>query len=121
MYGWIHECYRGMILSNYGEELWQIILSTSNIPQDKTWELEDYLPDSMFFTLLSTTCHVLQLTETVITDQYSEYFVFFLHQKGYDKLLRCLGLSLFEWLSNVNQVHQHFLYLMPQMQPPNIW
>ena len=124
MYGWIHECFKEMILLNYGEEIWnQILLSSSHLSTQLSSKIDltDYLTDSIFIHLLSSTCHLLHLPESIITEQYSEHFLSFLHGKGYQKLLQCLGSTLFEWLANVNQVHQHFYYLMPQMKPPNIW
>lgn len=36
-----------------------------------------------------------------------EYFLAFVREDGYDEMLRCLGDTLQEWLSNVNHLHIH--------------
>ena len=52
---------------------------------------------------------------------YGKYFLHYVREQGHERLLRCLGYNLYDWLSNVNQVHTHLLYAMNQMKPPNIW
>lgn len=52
---------------------------------------------------------------------YGNYFLQYVQQQGHERLLKCLGNNLFEWLSNVNQVHNHLLYAMEKMKPPIIW
>ncbi len=52
---------------------------------------------------------------------YGNYFLHFVRDQGHERLLKCLGNNLFNWLANVNQVHNHLLYAMNKMSPPNIW
>ena len=56
-----------------------------------------------------------------------EYFVVFVREDGYDKLLRCLGDSLQEWLLNINNLTVHLKHTLPpdkysdKYDAPLIW
>jgi guanylate cyclase soluble subunit beta len=120
MYGWIHECLKGMIISTYGHEIWNEIILKSGLKKS-TWNIQEYAPDSVFYILAETASEVIGIHSEQLSEMYGRYFLDYVHQQGHERLLRCLGKNLFEWLSNVNQVHQHLLYAMSHMRPPNIW
>lgn len=57
-------------------------------------------------------------------ERFGEYYMVFLREDGYDNLLRCLGDSLQEWLSNINNLHAHLKHVFPEFKSnvsPQIW
>ncbi len=50
---------------------------------------------------------MLGLEADQVLDYFGEYFITFVRKDGYEDLLRSLGESLQEWLSNINSLHVH--------------
>jgi guanylate cyclase soluble subunit beta len=52
-------------------------------------------------------------------ENFGEYFMVFVREDGYEHLLRCLGDSLQEWLSNINNLHTHLEHTLRVDQRSN--
>jgi guanylate cyclase soluble subunit beta len=52
-------------------------------------------------------CRVLELDIDTMLEKFGEYFIVFVREDGYEEMLRCLGDSLKEWISNINHLHVH--------------
>ena len=48
------------------------------------------------------------------------YFIQYLREMGHEKLLRCLGNSLFEYINNMNRLHSHLKRSIPDLDPFDI-
>jgi hypothetical protein len=52
---------------------------------------------------------------------FGHYFLTFTREKGYGDLLSCLGNNLFEFLNNLNRLHNHLNFEMKGLKLPDIW
>lgn len=80
MYGWIHECLKYMIISRYGQEIWNKIINKLNLNKDY-WDIKEYVSDNIFFQLNSIAAEVIGINETqvifILNSFPSFYFLYF--------------------------------------------
>ncbi len=65
MYGWMYECLKSMIITRYDLEVWKEIIQRSHFDQD-SWGIQEYTPDSTYFTLVQITADVLGIHESQV-------------------------------------------------------
>mmetsp|Transcript_2763 Transcript_2763/g.4166 ORF Transcript_2763/g.4166 Transcript_2763/m.4166 type:complete len:892 (+) Transcript_2763:64-2739(+) len=119
MYGWINACIKSLIISKFGTDKWHSIINKSKLNDD--FHKEDYYNDESTYTLVSIAADLLGLTEETVLEEFGAYFVQYCRQEGYDNLLRCLGDTFHEWLSNINSLHNHLMVALPDMKAPQFW
>mmetsp|Transcript_17828 Transcript_17828/g.51278 ORF Transcript_17828/g.51278 Transcript_17828/m.51278 type:complete len:143 (-) Transcript_17828:628-1056(-) len=62
------------------------------------------------------------LTVDAIYEAFGQFFVEYIIERGYEKLLACQGSTLKDWMSNINAIHQHLQTTFPKkMTMPEFW
>jgi hypothetical protein len=61
MIGWMLECFKSMILSRYGEEMWEKIQLATNV--DSSWRVHEYYSDDVFSSMMQSLCEHVQISE----------------------------------------------------------
>lgn len=111
-----------MLLSRYGEDIWNEIAVKSGVDICPDWGDSVYSPDEVFFVVSKTAAEVIGISESKVLEMYGVYFLEYVRDKGYEKLLLCLGNDIVDWVSSVNQLHAHMKAGgMSKMIPPDIW
>jgi hypothetical protein len=122
MYGWVNGCLRGMLLSRYGEDIWNQIAIKAGVDTCPDWGDTAYSTDQVFFSITKAAVEVVGISESKVLEMYGIFFLEYVRDKGYEKLLLCLGNDIVDWVSSVNQLHAHLQAGgMSQMIPPDIW
>ncbi|KAI8045755.1 hypothetical protein M5D96_001942 [Drosophila gunungcola] len=102
MYGLLLENLSEYIKSVYGEEKWEDIRRQAGI-------------DSPSFSVHQ----VLGVSEREFMDQMGVYFVGFVGQYGYDRVLSVLGRHMRDFLNGLDNLHEYLKFSYPRMRAPS--
>eukprot|EP01038_Epipyxis_sp_PR26KG_P013579 gene13579-18222_t len=119
MYGWIVESFQDLIVSNYGIEKWEEILTKAAFVPDKV--RSDTYPDGDVFRLVIKATEVLSIDLDTILEMQGQAFIRYSRETGYENLLKCQGSNLREWLGNVNELHRLLQTTMTELVYPEFW
>lgn len=120
MYGWVNACIKDLVISQFGEEKWALIIKKSN-SELSSWVKHKYYPDLSTFDLVDAGGAVLGVDKEHLLEVFGAYFMTYCADNGYDNLLQSLGSNLGEWLSNVNMLHDHLEPTFADYVAPKFW
>jgi hypothetical protein len=106
MYGWINDVIRSLVLEKFGQETWEAILAKAG-ETDKTCLRYEYFSDSVTLRLFASMSALLHTSLSDVMESFGEFFIQLMSRQGYSSLMKCLGNTLMEWLSNVDMLHVH--------------
>ncbi|XP_047473714.1 soluble guanylate cyclase 88E-like [Penaeus chinensis] len=120
MYGLLVENFSEYVKAEYGEEKWEEIRRLANINQisfstHKVYE-EDVIPR-----LAKVAVTVLGVTEESLMFAVGEFFVEFVGQYGYDRVLSVLGRHVRDFLNGLDNLHEYLKDAYPEMKPPSFF
>lgn len=122
MYGWIHTCLEKLILTRFGEVVWQNIKNEAKCSYKNGEFLRyDMYTDEQTFALVGASCKVLNLDMDAVLEVFGDYFMEYVRDEGYLNMLTLLGSNLREWLVNVNDLHKHLKNSLPDAKFPDFW
>lgn len=104
-------------IDTFGSEVWEKILQQADGVK-ATWVSSCPYPDAETYTLVLTGAKILGVTPAQALEAYGVYFVDYVTQQGYTKLLQSLGSTIADFLSNLNNLHLHLSMGFPAMAPP---
>ncbi|KAH9373188.1 hypothetical protein HPB48_004933 [Haemaphysalis longicornis] len=75
--------------------------------------------DDMTLKLVAAACEVLGLDLDTCLEAFGEHFLYFCQQHGYDHILRVLGSNMADFLTNLDNLHDHLASTYPGMRAPS--
>lgn len=69
--------------------------------------------DTDTFSLIAAASKVLGVDAETVLEIFGQYFMEYVRDEGYLKLLEVLGSNFREWLTNVNDLHNHLRASLP--------
>ncbi|KAF4526892.1 hypothetical protein B566_EDAN014514, partial [Ephemera danica] len=102
MYGLLLENLSEFIKQAYGEERWEEIRRACNVEQPSF-----------------STHQILDVPEREFFDQMGVYFVRFVGQYGYDRVLSVLGRHFRDFLNGLDNLHEYLKFSYPRMRAPS--
>ena len=118
MYGLIHSALQQMIVENYGEAKWQEVLTLAKVPEDSFFSTQSY-DDVVTFTLAQSISDVLGAPLDDCLDLFGQFWLKEFAPQSYDMLLHAAGDSLFEFLENLNALHDRISTTFVGYVPPS--
>nr|XP_045606017.1 soluble guanylate cyclase 88E-like [Procambarus clarkii] len=120
MYGLLLENLSEFIKAQYGEDKWEEIRHEANIDQvvfstHKVYR-EDLIPN-----IMASANKVLGVTKEQLMFGMGEFFVDFVGQYGYDRVLSVLGRHVRDFLNGLDNLHEYLKFSYPRMQPPSFF
>uniref|UniRef100_H3BCR9 guanylate cyclase n=1 Tax=Latimeria chalumnae TaxID=7897 RepID=H3BCR9_LATCH len=116
-YGFINTCLKSLVTEKFGEEIWEA-LRTQAGAQDTFMTFEVY-KDDITMRLVEEACRLLDVTPDVVLRQFGEYFFEFCKRSGYDHMLRTLGGNLYEFIENLDALHNYLSLSYQEMNAPS--
>ncbi|GLC52309.1 hypothetical protein PLESTB_000607500 [Pleodorina starrii] len=114
------------ICDSFGRDAWLKIIKQAHV--DCNWVSSCPYPDKVTYDLVITGAGILGVTVPQALEAYGQYFVNYVIQQGYTRLLRSLGANIAEWvvtgeegakfLANLNNLHLHLTMGFPSMVAP---
>ncbi|KAL3204156.1 hypothetical protein MRX96_011827 [Rhipicephalus microplus] len=120
MYGLIFENLSQYVTSVYGAERWEEIRRRSRIDL-ATFSTHEVYPDNFVHKLVSKACKVLKVSEREFLEGMGVYFVSFLAQYGYDRVLSVLGRHMRDFLNGLDNLHEYLKFSYPRMKAPSFF
>lgn len=118
MYGLIHSALQQMIVENYGEDTWNKVLDVANVPEDSFFSTQSY-DDVVTFTLAQSVSDVLGAPLDDCLDLFGQFWLKEFAPQSYDMLLHAAGDSLFDFLENLNALHDRISTTFVGYVPPS--
>ncbi|XP_033116441.1 soluble guanylate cyclase 88E-like [Anneissia japonica] len=120
MYGLILESILEMIKDHYGEEKWLEIRSKADI-DEYNFVTHDIYSERVVRQLSEAASKVLGLTVAELMNASGIYFVSFMAKYDYDRLLRCLGRTMSDFLNGLDNLHEYIRFSYPKGRTPSFF
>ncbi|PZC80704.1 hypothetical protein B5X24_HaOG214105 [Helicoverpa armigera] len=118
MYGLLLENMAEYIRQTYGEERWEDIRRQAGGEQP-SFSVHQVYPENLITRLAKKAQEVLGMTEREFMDQMGVYFVGFVSQYGYDRVLSVLGRHMRDFLNGLDNLHEYLKFSYPRMRAPS--
>ncbi|XP_050039223.1 guanylate cyclase soluble subunit beta-1-like [Dermacentor andersoni] len=120
MYGFIHCALEDLVTKKFGAETWKMLLKKSGIAMHgASFLMHKVYTDEMTLKLVAAACEVLGLDLDTCLEAFGEHFLYFCQQHGYDHILRVLGSNMADFLTNLDNLHDHLASTYPGMRAPS--
>ncbi|KAK8757400.1 hypothetical protein V5799_004968 [Amblyomma americanum] len=119
-YGFIHCALEDLVTKKFGAETWKELLEKSGITMHgASFLMHKVYTDEMTLKLVGAACEVLGLDLDTCLEAFGEHFLYFCQQHGYDHILRVLGSNMADFLTNLDNLHDHLASTYPGMRAPS--
>ncbi|EDV91343.1 soluble guanylate cyclase 88E [Drosophila grimshawi] len=118
MYGLLLENLSEYIKSVYGEEKWEDIRRQAGIDAP-SFSVHQVYPENLLQKLAKKSQTVLGVSEREFMDRLGVYFVGFVGQYGYDRVLSVLGRHMRDFLNGLDNLHEYLKFSYPRMRAPS--
>lgn len=118
MYGLVHSALHNMVLAEYGEEVWSKVLEVAAVPTDSFYSTQSY-DDEITFKLAKSVAEVLNSPLDDCLERFGKYWLVEFAPQSYDMLLNAAGDCLFEFLGNLNALHDRISSTFVGYVPPS--
>lgn len=75
--------------------------------------------DETTFKLVAAASNVSGLPVEVCLEEFGKHFLVYCQKNGYDQILRVLGSNLYDFLTNLDNLHDHLASIYPGMRAPS--
>ncbi|XP_033123937.1 soluble guanylate cyclase 88E-like isoform X2 [Anneissia japonica] len=120
MYGLILESIHEMIKEHYGEEKWLEIRSKADI-DEHIFVTHDIYSERVVRQISEAASEVLGVTVSEFMNASGTYFVSFMSNYDYDRLLGCLGRTMSDFLNGLDNLHEYIRFSYPKLRPPSFF
>ncbi|CAO1381025.1 unnamed protein product [Diamesa hyperborea] len=120
MYGLLLENLSEYIKTVYGEDKWDEVRRQAGISSPSFGVHDDYDEDLLNH-LAKTAQQILSIPESEFMDQMGVYFVNFVSQYGYDRVLSVLGRHMRDFLNGLDNLHEYLKFSYPAMRAPSFF
>ncbi len=118
MYGMVNKAVEDMVISGYGEPVWEEIKARAGIDVEVFVSNEGY-PDEMTYGLVSAASEVLNIPAPQILEAFGEHWVLKTAMQGYGDMMAAGGKNLREFLINLPDFHSRVSMILPHLAPPH--
>ncbi|CAG9761982.1 unnamed protein product [Ceutorhynchus assimilis] len=118
MYGLIIENMTEYIKATYGEEKWEEIRRAAGVDQP-SFSTHQVYPEGLIPRLSKKAVQILKVSEKEFFDQMGVFFIGFVSQYGYDRVLSVLGRHMRDFLNGLDNLHEYLKFSYPRMRAPS--
>ncbi|XP_065158756.1 soluble guanylate cyclase 88E isoform X2 [Atheta coriaria] len=118
MYGLILENLSEYIKATYGDDKWEEIRKAAAVDQP-SFSTHQVYPETLIPKLAKKAIQILKVSEKDFFDQMGVFFVAFVGQYGYDRVLSVLGRHMRDFLNGLDNLHEYLKFSYPRMRAPS--
>ncbi|XP_018579643.1 soluble guanylate cyclase 88E [Anoplophora glabripennis] len=118
MYGLIIENMSEYIKQTYGEDKWEEIRRAAAVDQP-SFSTHQVYPEGLLPRLSKKAVQILKVSEKEFFDQMGVFFIGFVSQYGYDRVLSVLGRHMRDFLNGLDNLHEYLKFSYPRMRAPS--
>ncbi|WP_200977564.1 heme NO-binding domain-containing protein [Echinicola sp. 20G] len=117
MYGIVNKAIEDLLLTQYGEEKWEIIKEKCNLEID-FFLLNEIYDDKITFTLIQSASEVTGKPSCELLKELGIWWIVKLSQERYGSLMSTGGQNFREFLTNLPDFHTRVMMIYPKIQAP---
>lgn len=117
MYGIVNKAIEELVITNYGEEKWNLILKKSGIEESFFISNESY-DDAITFALATTIAEEMYIPLEDVLISFGKWWVLKTTKDKYSGLIEAGGNNLREFLINLPIFHNRVILMYPKLTPP---
>lgn len=117
MYGIVNKAIEDLVVLNYGQEKWKIVLQKSGIEESFFISNESY-DDAITFALAQTISEEMQIPLEEVMVNFGKWWVLKTTKEKYSGLIEAGGNNLREFLINLPVFHNRVILMYPKLTPP---
>ncbi|XP_066252890.1 soluble guanylate cyclase 88E [Euwallacea similis] len=118
MYGLLIENMSEYIKATYGEDKWEEIRRAAGVDQP-SFSTHQVYPEGLIPRLSKKAVQILKVSEKEFFDQMGVFFIGFVSQYGYDRVLSVLGRHMRDFLNGLDNLHEYLKFSYPRMKAPS--
>lgn len=120
MFGLVYQSLERMIIRRYGLEIWEEIcqILTFEISSDYTFCVHKQYDDGLALQIVQVASEIIGISNDNLLEMFGEQFIFLCREAGYGKLLESLAPTLQEFISSLNNLHDHLAEIYSGMNSP---
>jgi guanylate cyclase soluble subunit beta len=118
MYGLIHNALKDMVNENFPCDTWEEIVSESGVSTDSFLTMRPY-DDTTTIALIEASSRVLELPIEDCLISFGEYWITTFAPRDYEGVLKHAGASSFEFLKNLDDMHDRISAVYCDFKPPS--
>ncbi|ESO91886.1 hypothetical protein LOTGIDRAFT_191224, partial [Lottia gigantea] len=120
MYGLLIQSIVDYILSEYGADVWE------KIRQECVFQQSNISPhliygENVIGDLAKTASVVTGVSIDSLMDSFGVFFVRFVGQFGFDRILKVLGRHMRDFLNGLDNLHEYLRFSYPKLNPPSFF
>lgn len=117
MYGLVNKAIEELVVTNFGEDKWDLIKAKAGVDVDVFISNEGY-PDELTYKLVGAASEVLGAPAEDILVAFGEHWVLKTAAKSYGPMMKSGGATLKEFLVNLPNFHTRVAMIYPNLEPP---
>ncbi|ENN73694.1 hypothetical protein YQE_09691, partial [Dendroctonus ponderosae] len=106
------------IKATYGEDKWEEIRRAAGVDQP-SFSTHQVYPEGLIPRLSKKAVQILKVSEKEFFDQMGVFFIGFVSQYGYDRVLSVLGRHMRDFLNGLDNLHEYLKFSYPRMRAPS--
>ena len=117
MYGLINKALNNMVVSKFGPEAWNNIVTAAGLEEGSFVSMERY-DDDVTYALVGAASEVLEAPPEACLEMFGHYWVTVTATEAYELLMESTGTTMVEFLQNVNTLHDRITSTFIGYIPP---
>ena len=117
MYGIVNKAIEELVLSNFGEEKWELIKKRGDLELDFFISNQPY-DDAITYQLAKVVSEEMNIPLGEVFTAFGEWWILKTGKEKYGGLMQSGGSSLKEFLINLPAFHNRVLLIYPKLTPP---
>ncbi|XP_033323715.1 guanylate cyclase soluble subunit beta-1-like [Megalopta genalis] len=119
MYGFVNYALELLFVESFGSEWWEAIKKDAAVNMEGQFLVRQIYDDEITYNIISAAAKLLDMPANEILEQFGRMFFEFCQDSGYDKILQVLGATPWDFLQNLDALHDHLGTLYPGMRAPS--
>ncbi|EDV24635.1 uncharacterized protein TRIADDRAFT_25317 [Trichoplax adhaerens] len=118
-HGLINHALSLLVKRNFGDEAWDSIREKIGMSNSSYFIQRKVYADDVTFELVKTASEVLGIQVNDLLETFGRFFVSFCEELGYKRILEVMGSNLFEFINNLDSLHDHLATIYSGMKAPS--
>lgn len=120
MYGLVNQAIYGLIIDNFGPDIWDKVKAKAEVEQSHFLSNEKY-DDSITYKLAIAASEVLELPLSDVLISFGKYWVLKTAKQSYGHLMNSGGNNFEEFIINLPNFHSRVMLLYSDITPPEFF
>ena len=120
MYGVVNLAIEDLIVTEYGEQVWDEIRQTAGVDHIETFVVAQQYPDEVTYALVATISKRLGIPSTETLRLFGRHWIQYTLRNHHGQLLQFAGTTVREFIGNVDLIHANVAASMPGLKVPTI-